>query len=133
MLTKAELAKLPGGATFNLTNESFCSLLLYIAKKEELENDKKQANVVKFLIDIRKYVKIKKDIESGKIKSEDVWEEFGNYIGINDCAIDLQEEMVVEESMEVVKESMEVVKESMEVVKETLNLSTDADHRTDNF
>ena len=96
-----------GGSIFYLTNENFASLLIYIAKREAI-GDKKHANVIKFLIDKRKYVKMKENIKSGKVKSEDTWEEFGNYLGI---PIDRQEGMVVEESMEVVEESMEVVKD----------------------
>ena len=110
MLTKKELAKKTGGVTFHLSNENFACLLLYIAEKEGL-GDKKRANIVKFLIDPRKYVKLKEKIESGKMKSEDTWEDFGNYLGIKDCNISLQEGMVVEGSMEVVEDSMEVVED----------------------
>ena len=87
MLTKKELAKKTGGVTFHLSNENFSSLLLYIAEKESL-GDKKRANVVKFLIDPRKYVKIKENIESGKMKSEDTWKDFGNYLGILETTLE---------------------------------------------
>ena len=124
MLTKKELAKKTGGVTFHLTNENFSALLLYIAEKEGL-GDKKRENVVKFLIDPRKYVKIKEKIKSGKMKSEDTWKDFGNYLGIKDCAISLQEGIVVEDSMEVVEGGMEVVEDSMEVVEDKSNVEGD--------
>ena len=101
MLTKTELAKLSGGAIFHLTNQSFASLLLYIAKKEQLGNDKKSSNIIKFLMNKRKYVAMKEDLESGKLKTEDVWLDFGKYLGMEDYNIKLQERLVVEESMKV--------------------------------
>ena len=110
MLTQTELARLPGSDTFHLTNKSLSSLLVYIAKKEEIGNDKKRSKIIKFLIDKRKYDAMKEDLESGKLEPNDVWLEFGKKLGLEGYIgqqkrVEVDEEMDVEENVEENKQS----------------------------
>ena len=110
MLTQTELARLPGSDTFHLTNKSLSSLLVYIAKKEEIGNDKKSSKIIKFLIDKRKYDAMKEDLESGKLEPNDVWLEFGKKLGLEGYIgqqkrVEVDEEMDVEDNVEENKQS----------------------------
>ena len=111
MLTQTELARLPGSDNFHLTNKSFSFLLIYIAKKEEI--DKKSSNIVKFLIDKRKYDAMKDDLESGKLKPTDVWFEYGKKLGLEGY-ISQQKREEVDEQMDVEENKQSNVEEEGE-------------------
>jgi hypothetical protein len=98
VLTQTELARMPGSDTVHLTNKSFSALLVYIAKKEEI--GEKSSNIVKFLINKRKYDAMKEDLESGKLKPDDVWFEFGKKLGLEGY-IGQQKREEVDEEMDV--------------------------------
>ena len=111
VLTQTELARMPGTDNFHLTNKSFSALLVYITKKEEI--DKKSSNIVKFRINKCKYDAMKEDLESGKLKADDVWFEFGKKLGLEGY-ISQQKREEVDEEMDVEENKKSNVEEEGE-------------------